>query len=90
MNAEETINVNELEEEIKTDKYKSIFQTYISNESEDDVIIKIDSDDNLEILYCLAMLSKAISESLKINYKEMMDKVTNSWDGVEENVNKDN
>lgn len=90
MNAEETINVNELEEEIKTDKYKSIFQTYISNESEDDVIIKIDSDDNLEILYCLAMLSKAISESLKMNYKEMMDKVTNSWDGVEENVNKDN
>ncbi len=90
MNAEETIEVSKLEEEIKSDKYKSIFQTYISNESEDDVIIKIDSNDNLEILYCLAMLTKAISESLKINYKEMMDKVASSWDGVEENVDKDN
>jgi hypothetical protein len=90
MNTEETIEVSKLEEEIKTDKYKPVFQTYISNESEDDIVIKIDSNDNLEILYCLAMLSKAISESLKINYKEMMDKIANSWDGIEENVNKNN
>ena len=90
MNTEETIEVTKLEEKIKTDEYKSIFQTYVSTESEDDVIIKIDSTDNVEILYCLAMLSKAISESLKIDYKEMMDKVANSWDGIEENVDKNN